>query len=123
MKKINNKGFTLVELLGVIVILIIITAIAVPSISSSIERAKAKKNEEVNKALEYAVEFYFSDNKDARTKNNCYIDINGELVEQRYIMKDEVKTTNKYIIYKKNGSDFSIELTNDKGDKEKCVGS
>ena len=36
----NRKGFTLVELLGVIVILSIITLIAIPNITSTLERSK-----------------------------------------------------------------------------------
>lgn len=36
----NNKGFTLVELLGVIVILSIIMLIAIPNVSSMLERNK-----------------------------------------------------------------------------------
>ena len=38
--KLNNKGFTLIELLAVIVLLIAISAIAIPSITASIEISK-----------------------------------------------------------------------------------
>lgn len=40
MKKMNTKGFTLVELLAVIVILAIILLIAVPNVMGIIEKAK-----------------------------------------------------------------------------------
>ena len=43
MKRLNKKGFTLVELLVVIVILGVIMSIAIPSITSSIERSKDKQ--------------------------------------------------------------------------------
>ena len=36
----NSKGFTMIELLGVIVILSIIMLIAIPSVSSTLERSK-----------------------------------------------------------------------------------
>ena len=39
----NRKGFTLVELLAVLVLLSVIMFVAIPSISSSMERAKKKK--------------------------------------------------------------------------------
>ena len=42
-KKNNKKGFTLVELLAVIVILLAISVIAIPSISAGIER-RAERN-------------------------------------------------------------------------------
>ena len=44
MKKINNKGFTLVELLVVIVILLAIVSLAIPSLTASMERNKTKTN-------------------------------------------------------------------------------
>ena len=40
----DNKGFTLIELLAVVVILLAISVVAVSSISSAIERNKAKQN-------------------------------------------------------------------------------
>ena len=42
MKKLDNKGFTLVELLAVIVILIAVMSVAVPAISSSLGKNKEK---------------------------------------------------------------------------------
>ena len=45
MKKLNNKGFTLVEVLAVIVIIAIIGGIAVPNIISTINTSKNKSEE------------------------------------------------------------------------------
>ena len=45
MKKINNKGFTLVEVLAVIVIVAILGGIAVPNILSTINSSKNKSEE------------------------------------------------------------------------------
>ncbi|PIC58044.1 prepilin-type cleavage/methylation domain-containing protein [Sporosarcina sp. P12(2017)] len=55
----NNKGLTLVELLGVIVILGIISAIAIPSISNIVvnTRIKSEKNNAV--LLINAADLYF----------------------------------------------------------------
>lgn len=41
MKKLNRKGFTLIELLAVIVILAIVVVVTIPSVISSINKAKA----------------------------------------------------------------------------------
>ena len=60
--KLNKKGFTLMELLAVIVILAIIFAVAFPSISSSIERSKNKQLNAKIEVIEAAGEVYISDN-------------------------------------------------------------
>ena len=86
MKKINNKGFTLVELLAVIVILITIMAIAVPTINSSIGRSKEKQNVQRIKVLESAAMEYVNDEIN-NGPFNC-IDLNT-LLDKGYITKDE----------------------------------
>ena len=63
--KLNNKGFSLIELLAVIVILITIMSIAIPTISSSLERSKEKQNKAKIKNIEAAAELYVTDNKNA----------------------------------------------------------
>lgn len=77
---INNKGFTLIELLAALVILTAIMSIAIPSISSSLERTKGKQDETKQKILESSAELYVTDHKNAiyqNLKNNrktsCYI--------------------------------------------------
>lgn len=42
MKKLNRKGFTLVELLAVIIILAIVVGIAIPAVMSTTENARKK---------------------------------------------------------------------------------
>lgn len=76
----SNKGFTLIELLAALVILTAIMSIAIPSISSSLERTKGKQDETKQKILESSAELYVTDHKNAiyqNLKNNrktsCYI--------------------------------------------------
>lgn len=44
-RKMNNKGFTLVELLATVVILLAISTVAITSISASIDRQNKKKDD------------------------------------------------------------------------------
>jgi len=49
--KLNNKGFTLVELLTVMVILVTILLIAIPSITSSLSRSEDKQMDAKKQAI------------------------------------------------------------------------
>lgn len=74
--KLDKKGFTLIELLAVIVILLAISVIAIPSISSAIERSKAKKLERQKDIIESYAEIYYDKHKnDYPSKNNFCIDV------------------------------------------------
>lgn len=90
MKKLNNKGFTLVELLAVLVILVAIMSIAIPSISSSLERSKGKQEESKHKILESAAELYVTDHRNSITKSSCVITLET-LLNENYIDADATK--------------------------------
>lgn len=95
MKRINNKGFTLVELLAVLVILAAIMGIAIPSITSSMERTKEKQNDEKKAMLESFAELYVADHKNTiynnlGTNTNCYISL-LTLKEGGYLTNDADK--------------------------------
>lgn len=108
-RKLNRKGFTLIELLAVIVILVAIMGIAIPSISSSLERTKGRQNEARYKIIETAAEEYVTDYKNSvydrlGTDTSCYLKI-GNLGE--YLSDDEMTDadgndlTSKYVIFTK----------------------
>ena len=65
----NNKGFTLIELLAVLVILTAIMGIALPSITSSMERTKKAQDDKKKKMLESYAEIYVTDHKNAVYKS------------------------------------------------------
>ena len=87
MKELNKKGFTLVELLVVIVILGVIMSIAIPSITSSIERSKDKQKEQIIKLIVSAGELYVDKHKNTVTPP---ITLN-QLIEDGLITKEEMK--------------------------------
>lgn len=101
-KKLNNKGFTLVELLAVLVILIAIMGIAIPSISSSLERTKDRQNKARYKIIESAAEQYVTDYKNRVYSN---LDTNGKcaiLISDLgdYLSSDDMKDA--------DGNDISL---------------
>ena len=65
--KLNKKGFTLVELLAVVVILLAISVIAVSSISAAIERNKVKQNESKIEIIISYAKLYYDEHKNSET--------------------------------------------------------
>ncbi|MEE3343358.1 MAG: prepilin-type N-terminal cleavage/methylation domain-containing protein [Bacilli bacterium] len=94
--KLNNKGFSLIELLAVLVILIAIMSIAMPSISSSLERNKDKQTKAKKALIESAAELYVTDHKNEVSNNDC-ITIDT-LINEGYLEDDEIKGCVKYKI-------------------------
>ena len=106
-KKLNNKGFTLIEVLAVIVILVIIVSIAIPNISASLDRQSCTIMENRAELIESAAQFYVSDNRGTiKTKlgtgQKCKI--STDQLKPEYITADDLKdndgnTFSGYIIY------------------------
>ena len=59
--KINNKGFTLVEILAILVILGVIIAIMIPNVNNLIEKNKNNSYNQLIKSIESATKMYISD--------------------------------------------------------------
>ena len=59
----NNKGFTLLEIILVVAILGVITLIVVPSVSSILNKNKNDQYENLKKSIISAAKMYVSDNR------------------------------------------------------------
>ena len=59
----NDKGFTLLEVILVVAILGVITLIAVPSVSSLLNKNKDDQYENLKKSIISAAKIYVSDNR------------------------------------------------------------
>ena len=108
-KKLNNKGFTLVELLAVLVILIAIMSIAIPSISSSLERSKAKEREQKEKIILSAAELYVTDHRNNFAESDT-VSINS-LIDENYLKVEDTKDDDDKqictsITYKKETNEY-----------------
>lgn len=88
MKKINNKGFTLVELLATMVILGIITGISMPLLRNVMARREYKKYDTYQESLIYASKLYVDSYKEdlfGYSKSGCaYIDLK-DLIDKKFI--------------------------------------
>lgn len=110
----NNKGFTLVELIAVLAVMLTILLIAIPSISSTIDRNKENLSSKSIDIIKAASEIYVSTylKKDIKTSYNngtCYVKIT-DLINKDILSLDEIKESSKdneidkIIIYKENNS-------------------
>lgn len=119
MRKLNNKGFTLIEVLAVLVILVAIMGIAIPTITSSMERTKEKQNNAKKEMLASYAEEYVEDYKNDIYKvlvdgvNSCAIPI-SELKENGYLadgaeLDIDGNEFNGYIIFDKTNNSYSYE--------------
>ena len=97
----NNKGFTLVELLAVIVILVSISLVVVGGISASLERRDIKECEEQQELAIGAAKIYFSLNEKTSVTINT-LKLGGYFKDNKKL--DRLKNTdtislsdNKYV--------------------------
>lgn len=114
---LNRRGFTLVELLAVLVILSAIMGIALPSITSSMERSKDKQNKSKQNMLESFAEIYVADHKNAiynyldkKAISKCYISI--KTLKDKGYLSDEAdldsdgKEIEGYIIFNRQDNSY-----------------
>ena len=86
----KNKGYTLVELLAVFVILGIIIMISVPVISETINSSKDKAYDEQVKILENAARTYMSEHsKDLPDNNGLSFYVEVEYLKDSGLISDE----------------------------------
>lgn len=99
----NNKGFTLVELLSVLVIITIIMGLAFPSIQGLVNSGNQKKYEAYEKSMTEYAKVYFEDTReiigltDLKTEGLTGIDSN---------CVGYVDGTNQYHAYIKCGNKY-----------------
>lgn len=80
----NERGFTLIELMVVVVILGILASITIPRFAHKVPEAKAVKTQADIKIIQTAVDLYFFD-------YGVYPTDTEQLVEEGYLKENPVK--------------------------------
>ena len=93
----NKKGFTLVELLAVLVLISLLMGLAIPGINRISNNMKKKSYNQKIKLIESAAELWGQDNKTRLQTNRCNIDYKEvpcykiqieELLSENYLDSD-----------------------------------
>ena len=118
-----KKGFTLVELLAVLVILGVITLVAVPSIIRTNEKSTERDYQEFTKTVENAAEIYMETHIDKKPSPGNYKAVTAqELKEKGFINSNLVNPNTKksiknddYVIVTNNGEILTYEYRESAG--------
>ena len=103
-----NKGFTLIELIGTVVILAVISLIAFPAILNMLNNSNNELDKQTQEFIKSAALDYVHDNKDNYSSSISV----GTLMESGYISTsivcDNCEITNDTISVKKDGEKYTL---------------
>lgn len=111
MKRKNNKGFTLIEILAAVVILGIISTIAVPAVTHFIEKSRQKSYETMEKSLkDAAFNYAMNEGLDFEEKSSYTWLDSDMLMEEKYLDSmvdpaDKNKTCDGFVGIRNDGND------------------
>lgn len=113
-----KKGFTLIELMAVIVIISLVVILTFPNIVSQIKKSKDANKESVNSIVISAAKKYVNDNpndfKEKKDNNYC-IDINtlidNDYLKEDIINREEIDLQGDFIKVS-YGDNYDYEITN-----------
>ena len=110
----NNKGFTLVELIAVIILLALVAAIGTYSITAIINGSKDKNYKLLINEIKAGAELYYQECKYANNDKisceltgNNYVTTLGDLVRYGYITGNSQASGTYSIVNTKNNADIS----------------
>ena len=101
----NNKGFTLVELIATVTIMLLITTIAIPTSMHFINKGKQNQYDQVRLEIEQAADKYYKQHKDSISFSGTTASIS--LTNLTNLIDDQFKNETGKIIDPRN--------------KEKCL--
>lgn len=114
----KNKGFTLVEIVAVLVVMGILLLVTLPSVFNTLDKKKNSSHDELIAEIESAAKLYISQNKDVRTflESTQEINISYDVLAKEGLIKgsqidpltNEPLTTESYVNVKYNPTTYSL---------------
>lgn len=99
-----NKGFTLIEIIGVVVILAVLSLIAFPAILNVLDNSNKEVDEKTQDFLMSAARSYFNDNKDSNKTTVDVYDLMKEGYVSTTVICDDCTLAKDKIIKNSNGT-------------------
>ncbi len=108
----NDKGFTLIELMAVVTILVILSLIVIPIIDKNVKRSKDDMYKIQIENIRMAGQSYYSDNFKPSDGNSCFVSLdslvsNGYFEEGVKNPKTGLPFTDVYVQISNNSSRYS----------------
>ena len=94
----NKKGFTLVELLAVIVLILLISALALTNITKKSNEMKEMSNYQFEKALTSSAKMYVSKNNNIKNelKTGATVKVEYTTLQDKGYLPDKIKSVKTY---------------------------
>ena len=112
--RLNNKGFTLVEVLAVVIILGVLATIMIPTVSFAIKKYKEDSYKNLEKSIISAAKVYMSDNRYNITlgSNQCVNDNDNDTRDILKISNTTINDNKLLVRYLKLSGDIKSPITN-----------
>lgn len=107
----NNKGFTLVELIGAIVILAIILVIITPLVTTTLKKGVEDADKQTINSIKAAARSYVSDYRDESCVNISKLQMNGYLEDDIEWPSNKEKVQGSVKIEKQSNDAGKIKYT------------
>lgn len=122
----NKKGFTLIEVLAILVILAVILSIIIPTTLGIVSDSKSNLNSSQQKQLENAARMWYLDsNVNLEVDESCKISIK-DIVDLEYLESNDVldpktgETMQGYIVITNGKEQYSYKY-NETSSEENCI--
>lgn len=110
----NKKGFTLIELIGVVVILGIISLVVFPALLNQISNSKQQVSDSQKQIIIAAAKNYVEENKNEYANKETYTIPVNDLISNNFLNKDIIKSYSEgelLVTYTNGEYDVTLKTT------------